>query len=378
MRTHESNDATAGATAPRRVLRGIAFAALFFFLGGLAWWAASVTLFSSTPSNAQEAAPITATVTQMTVGRALTLNVNVRQPFKVVGYNDAMGKITSISNQSVVNAGDVLYAVNTRPVVAVSGIVPFYRPLGLNAVGPDVDQLRAMLLSKKLLKASPTGRFDAAVASAVRRWQASIGESPTGVVELGDVIALPVLPTTIRLAAGVVVGARLGGGEPAILARSGEIAFEMVLNPAQAALIPAAASITVKSGGNSWPASITTRSADGNGNVVLKLAARDGSAVCTSECGSLPADEQLSLTAEVTIVAPATGPAVPVAAIHETKDQRLYVVRKGGAKKAFVKVIQSDGGFAVVDGVEVGAIVEVFSSGQGSTVVPSPPEKPAK
>jgi len=111
-------------------------------------------------------------------------------------FNRISGTVTSLpAIGQVIKAGQTLYRVDGSPVVLFNGTTPAYRDLS-DAVtdGPDVEQLKKNLIA---LGFDPEHTmavnqiFDLATAYAVERWQASLGETETGVVTLGQIVFLP-------------------------------------------------------------------------------------------------------------------------------------------------------------------------------------------
>ncbi|WP_406125413.1 peptidoglycan-binding protein [Streptomyces sp. NBC_00989] len=74
-----------------------------------------------------------------------------------------------------VKEGDVLMAVNGRPVLALSGTVPMYRALGPGASGDDVKQLQKALHRLGFFSGSISGNYGQGTASAVTSWYTSKG-----------------------------------------------------------------------------------------------------------------------------------------------------------------------------------------------------------
>src|SRR5262245_53405124 len=110
--------------------------------------------------------------------------------------NRHAGVVTTVApNGTVVDKGQVLYAVDGRPTVLMFGDTPAYRALSTSSSdGPDVQQLEQNLVD--LGFASPSqltvdDHFSVQTATAVKAWQASLGLTQDGVVQLGDVIFLP-------------------------------------------------------------------------------------------------------------------------------------------------------------------------------------------
>ncbi|MFE7551272.1 peptidoglycan-binding protein [Streptomyces gardneri] len=123
---------------------------------------------------------------------------------------------------SVVKAGGRLYEVDGRPVVLMTGIRPLWRDLGPGVTeGPDVEQLKRNLIG--LGHADGLGlavdeKFTKGTATAVKRWQKSLGLKQTGTVALGTVVMLPQAGVRVHK-----VGAQLGspvGASPVLTVTS--------------------------------------------------------------------------------------------------------------------------------------------------------------
>jgi peptidoglycan hydrolase-like protein with peptidoglycan-binding domain len=356
------------ARAGRRAGRWVAAVAMVLVVAGVAFWAGRVTLGSPVAAP-DEVAIVEHVVAEATVGRSLSLNVTVEQPFVLVATNGLAGTVTAVSSGELVEVGDMLYEVDTVPVRAVAGDVPFWRPLSADAAGEDVSQLQAALAELGYLAGQPDGRFGFATGQAVRAWQRDVGLPVTGVVALGELVAVPSLPARLRLDERIVTGARLGGGEPAVSAPSGEIGFFLVVSPNQAGLIPPDAVVTMEHGELTWRAVLGESQTGEGGNIRFALKAPSGGLVCGSDCEALPAAERTSLRARVTVVPEVSGPAVPVAAVRTDPDGTAWVVLADGTRQE-VTVLGSSGGVAVVDGLAAGERVRVLGGEDGG--VPAP------
>jgi hypothetical protein len=111
-------------------------------------------------------------------------------------FNRMSGTITWLpSAGSEVKPGQQLYQVDGAPVILFDGTVPAYRTLtsGMSD-GPDVAELKQNLVN---LGFDPghaitvNNTFDSATTDAINRWQASLGQTQTGTVTLGQVVFLP-------------------------------------------------------------------------------------------------------------------------------------------------------------------------------------------
>jgi peptidoglycan hydrolase-like protein with peptidoglycan-binding domain len=330
------------------------------------WWAGLATVGSSVREGELQA-PLVATVTETVVGRSLSLTATVRRPYEPVAVNGLAGTVTSVNTTDRVKVGDVLYSVDTVPVAAVVGSLPFYRDLTAGDTGRDVSQLQRALRSIGRYSGPVSGRFDAATTRAVKAWQRSLRTPPTGTMALGAIVAVPSLPAPLRLGEQIVRGFRVAGGEQAVLAPTGQVEFYLAVSEAQAALITTDAAVVVTHTNQTWPAVIVDATTGTDGTVRLDLAAPDGGRVCAKSCEALPAGDQVSLRAKVTVVPEVRGPAVPVAAIRTNPDGTAYVFLPDGSRRA-VTVLGSSGGIAVVNGVAVGERVIVRGSAASDEV----------
>ena len=75
-------------------------------------------------------------------------NGTLRQTDSKVLNSPMSGVVTFIPKEgTIINFGEVLFAVDNKPVILVEGVTPFYRTLDLNSdAGPDVLQLEKALV----------------------------------------------------------------------------------------------------------------------------------------------------------------------------------------------------------------------------------------
>jgi hypothetical protein len=332
-------------------------------MGVASWWAVDSTLLAPTQHDARESkAPVQVQATSMEIGRSLSLNVTVTQPFTTPHYADSTGKITAMTTLSAVSSGDVLVTVDAVPVVAISGDMPFYRDMTKGVSGVDVVQLRSFLKSSGLISDGTSPAFDFRVEAAVKKWQRTLGVPQTGAVPLASVLAVPSLPRAFQFAEDVALGAPVLAAEPLIFTHGSEGSkFSISVTKDQAALISADATVEVRLGESTWPAVVSGRADGENGGVELRLEGPGGGAVCGDTCGLLPTDEVVSLLSSISVVPKLKGVGVPVAAIHQGTDGATYVMSTSGAKVP-IAVLGSDSGFAIVSGVDDGEKIVVFGS----------------
>ena len=111
-------------------------------------------------------------------------------------FNRMSGTITWLPPIGrVIKPGQALYKVDGSPVILFSGTLPAYRDLSESDTdGPDIEQLKRNLNTLGFDSGQPltiNQTFDAATAAAVERWQASVGETQTGSITLGQIVFLP-------------------------------------------------------------------------------------------------------------------------------------------------------------------------------------------
>lgn len=334
-------------------------------VAAVAFWAGRVTLVAKPLTSEVAASSVTAQVTEQTVGRQISLNVTVEQKERPLAANSLTGMVTEVrDNGDDVRAGDVLYRVANVPVRAVAGRMPFYRPLTAGERGPDVHQLQSALVQLGYL-GKVNGTFGASTTSAVKRWQKKLGQPETGSLGLGELVAVPKLPTRLWLDTEVIApGLVLAGGEKAVLGAVGEPTFSLPLSEAQTRVIPESATVTVPFQGREWTAIVAASETKANGEVRYRLSAPGGGPVCGGDCAVVLTGEKLSILSKVAVVPPVSGPAVPVAAVTTRADGSAFVTvidTAGVAVERDVKVRGSQDGVAVVDGVTAGETVKVLS-----------------
>ncbi len=315
----------------------------------------------------------TVVVQRQTVGQTLNLNVTATRAQVPAAVNLLAGIVTRVGAPGTVKIGDCPYWVDAEPVCVIAGSTPMYRPLTLGSSGADVAQLRKALNHLGFLPNSAGSQFDEACRDAVIAWQRHVGAKATGTLALGSLIVVDQLPATIAFGPQLRRGAQLTGGESLVLQSSRRPSFALVLTQDQVSLVPTDSTITVHFGKQSWPARIAGSTVLENGSTSLALTAPGGGVLCGTHCDSLPAGASTYLSADVSPVAPTTGPAVPVSAVITTASgaQEVTVVDESGNRvQRTVDVLASQNGMAVVRGVAVGEkVVAVPSAASGGDPV---------
>ncbi|OKL54834.1 hypothetical protein BSZ39_01765 [Bowdeniella nasicola] len=361
----QSQDDVVARTRPSRSpARLLGALAVVLALCALSFWAGRITLAKPQARTEAPKESVIVDVTEQSVGRSLTVNTTVTTPRQPLAPNTMAGTLTALSAQDSYAAGDVVYRVDNHPVRVIAGSIPMYRDLAAGAKGADVTALNAALIAMGHLSGEAGETYTQATARAVRAWQKALGIEQTGSVARGEVIIVPSLPLAISFnEETAVIGNQLAGGERLLQAPGGDPQFVMQLLPQQATLIPNDTVVTVKYEDHSWPAVITeTREGEGGNTKDLTLRAPDGGVVCGSECAVLPATDTQYLSTAAELVPPQTGPAVPVSALTSQPggSTEVTVIEGEAERQVPVKVLASQDGLAIVEGVKVGDKVRVF------------------
>jgi hypothetical protein len=199
---------------PKLLITGAAVVILGGVVAGLAlvWGSAA----KQPPAN-PGLPPATAKVTRTTL-------VDTKKVPGTLGYGDPVpvstaqaGTLTWIAPVgSTVGRGEPLFKLDERPVVAVYGSLPLYRPLRVGVTGADVRQLEENLSKLGYTGFTVDDTYTVATAQAAMRWQADLGLPKTGAVAPGQVV---VTPGAVRVAEHTArVGGQSGGGGASVLA----------------------------------------------------------------------------------------------------------------------------------------------------------------
>lgn len=339
----------------KRLLRVLAVLVVSAGLVGAGWWAGRSAL--DTPSDPVGVGePVVYEVVDGTVGRSLSFAAVAEWPVEDLVRNAAVGVVTSVSvdQGDSVDAGDVLYSVDLRPVVVARGVVPAFRDMALRVEGPDVAQLQSFLAGMGLYDGEIDGDFGSGTRVAVQAWQKEIGVADDGVVRVGDLVFVSELPMRVTLDGAVSVGMPLVGGEVTARRVVGDPLFTIPLSAEQRSLVPLHAEVRVSHSGGVWDARIRqVHEDDVSGQLSLDLEAIDGGSVCGADCAAAVALEDMTdFSSELVVVPETTGPIVPVAAIETASNGSTSVTTPGG--RVIVEIVAAASGLAVVDGVAVG------------------------
>ncbi|MGW0939931.1 peptidoglycan-binding protein [Streptomyces sp. NPDC002666] len=180
-------------------------------LVGAGGWIAGTQVHSPADAaaarNAPKAGPVTVGVQRQSLIATVVANGSIEfaspEPLSLagsVGTGSSGGAASEGAEQRVTKApvagakikeGDVLMAVNGRPVLALSGRVPMYRALGPGTFGDDVEQLQRALRRLGFEPGAISGDYGQGTAAAVTQWYTSKGyqaqqPSPDEQLQLGQ------------------------------------------------------------------------------------------------------------------------------------------------------------------------------------------------
>lgn len=299
------------------------------------------------------------------VGSSISLNTVAEWTPIPVGSNQAAGTVTTVRVKpgDEVKQGSVLYTVNLRPVVIAQGAVPSFQALAQGSAGADVAQLQAMLAALGLYTGAQDGGFGYLTRTAVMAWQKSLGVAQDGVVQPGDLVFVPTLPTRVALDTEVIKrGATVTGGEPVVTGLPPAPSFTVPVTDSQAALMPNGTRVEIVNGDTTWEGWVVDQRSDPMTGTTVVLAGQDGASICGEDCGTIPVTGQTLLLSKIVTVETVSGLVVPSAALLSSADGTVSVVDEEG-ESHLVTVTTSARGMSVVEGVPAGLRVRVPASG---------------
>ncbi|MFB6719007.1 peptidoglycan-binding protein [Kribbella sp. NPDC056345] len=109
----------------------------------------------------------------------------------------ATGTITWLPKaNTTVERGDVLFRLDNEPVTLFYGSTPLFRPIGKPAkdkplTGPDVRVVKQNLTALGFLPKTTTDKLTPATTQAIKEWQKSQDQEPTGLIDPTTVVVLP-------------------------------------------------------------------------------------------------------------------------------------------------------------------------------------------
>ena len=346
---------------PRRWARHLAIATSVLVVGTAIGWA-SATVLTPPQDVLASTAFTTAEVVIGEVGSSITLNTVAEWTPTPVGTNLAAGTVTTVDVEpgAEVTAGARLYTVNLRPVVVGQGAIPAFRALASGATGQDVAQLQQLLRALGHYGGAIDGQFRWSTTVAVHSWQKSLGLAQDGVVQAGDIVYVPTLPTRIAIDTETVNrGASLAGGEAVVQELGESPSFFVPVTDSQARLMPVGTRVEITSpDASTWQSTVVDRQTDSNGGTQLALSGPDSTTICGEECAQVPVTGQTLLRSRIVIVESVSGLTVPSAALLSKADGSIVIIDGEGVESP-VTVITSARGLSIIEGVDAGMRVRV-------------------
>lgn len=323
-------------------------------VGAVVGWAGAVVL--TPPKDVLDSSAFTTVeVVQGEVGSSINLNTVAEWTPIPVGSNQASGTVTtvSVSPGDEVKQSSILYSVNLRPVVIAEGSIPSFRAMSIGTSGSDVTQLQTMLATLGLYSGTRDGGFGYLTGQAVKAWQKKLGVPADGVVQAGDIVFVPSLPTRVALDTEVIKrGATVSGGEPVVKGLPPAPAFTVPVTDTQASLMPNGTRVEIVSGAATWEGYVSDQVSDPQKGTTVILSGKDGASICGDECGTIPVTGQTLLLSKIVTVETVKGLVVPSAALLSVADGTVSVIDAEGTHHK-VTVETSARGMSVIDG-EIG------------------------
>lgn len=327
---------------------------------GVGYWAGRT---ASTPPSVQTQQLIMTAVEarEGTLGQRLDYAVNAQWHTATIPAA-VQGTVTSLELAAgkPLNAGDIALTVDLRPVVVAQGAVPMFRDLGPGSSGADVEQLRRLLRAMGA-DVAEKGKYDDALAAAVRRWQGQLGVDQTGTVGAGDIIFLPRLPSSIVAASEVAVGTKLAPGQALLAVPQAQPKLTMQVGPEHVAFVPVGTKVEVTLGDERRTLEVrSVQPVPETSTVMATLSGEDGAPVCEGDdCARFVAPGGTSVLAGRVVVVPETrGTLLPDAAVRTLGDGRSVVTLEDGQDVA-VTIRAASEGMVIVDEVKPGLRVRL-------------------
>jgi peptidoglycan hydrolase-like protein with peptidoglycan-binding domain len=161
-------------------------------LVALAVFAASVGFGGNPPPQPSGPTLATAPVTRTTLTQTQQVNGTLGYGTPVRVTARGTGTITSLpALGAVVNRGQALYQVDSRPVPLLYGDHPFYRQLHPGDSGEDVHEVEQNLATLGYTGITVDTKYTAATATVVRKWQKDHSLTQSGVFDPAAVVLAP-------------------------------------------------------------------------------------------------------------------------------------------------------------------------------------------
>ena len=216
-------------------------------------------------------------------------------------FDGLSGTITWLpSVGQVIEPGQTLYEVDGKPVVLMDGTTPAYRHLtSADSDGADILQLNRDLRSlgfdpEQLITLDDV--WQPATRTAVDAWQASLGETETGTITLGQIVFLPRAQRITAVGAALGSSSGGGGGAGAILqTTSNQLVVTVDLDATKQSEAIVGAPVTVQlPSGNTVNGEITAVSAVAQSSGASSDSSSSGSGSSSTPSATIPVTIKLA------------------------------------------------------------------------------------
>lgn len=351
--------------------RAIAFAAVSVVgVAGLAAGTYALGRRATRTVTVQPAPPSRATVTarsgMLEETRPMSVSAQWQDERPLLGR--LAGTVTSVGlsheRASAITEGTVLYTVDDRPVLVVTGGLPAFRSIDFGTKGRDVEQIQEFLERVGFPPGAVDGTWGSSSSAAWTSWRRSIGLPEASTIELGEVLFVPGLPRLIASAEGLVVGGVLAASDKvASLLLPSPLVFADVTKDAAGTFAPGIP-VDLGVGSLTVTGTLTSRRTTTETGVRIELDVGTG---CATWCVDIAVGSPTSLRGIAHLTPPVSGTVVPIGALRTGTGDGAAVVLADG-RTIQVTVRAKVGAEAVVDGVAPGDKLEL----PGSPASPSP------
>jgi len=299
-------------------------------------------------------------VERRTLQDIVVLRGDVDRDERFTLFSAVAGRITAISieEEEQISEGDIIMEVDGRPMLAVSGTIPYWRVLDSRSPdGPDIELLEQFLLDEGHDPGIVDQNFTGRSRTALRDWQESRGYPDDGVLRPSDLVVAD-WPATIG-SIDLQVGQFVAAGAPLFVLVEDELSVSVSVDPTDRSRLEPGLPATVE-----VPA--TGETAPGR---IIELA---DTAVIEGQSGERYRGE-VELLRGLDAVA---GTAVRIEVVLEEVVDALVVpvaaVSLSGDGQEEVRILTRDGTLArvpVTTGLTEGALVEIVEGLDGDEQV---------
>jgi peptidoglycan hydrolase-like protein with peptidoglycan-binding domain len=258
---------------------------------------------------------------------------------------------------TTVSRGQAVYRADDKPVPLIYGTLPLYRQLAPGTSGPDVAELEQNLSALGYTGFTVDDKYTSSTATAVRKWQKTLGLTETGTVDPAQVVLAPdaIRVTSLHVAAGAPAGGALldYSGTTRTVAVDLDVSKQGLVKQGIAATVTLPSGSTVAGTVSSVGTVATAGANGGSATIPVTITIADQSKLGTLD--GAPVDVTL-VSAQATNVL-----SVPVAALVALAEggYGVQVVERSSAHYVAVKTGMFAGGRVEVsgDGITAGTVV---------------------